>query len=401
MKKMICLLLTICMMIPISVLSPSAAETLLGDSDGDGAVTIMDATVIQRVLVQLPVSSFNEKAADVSADGLDIIDATLIQRFLAEMKVPYEINKPIQDEQPESPSDSIVIYFSRAGENYSVGVIEKGNTKIIAEMIAEQTGADCFKLETVVPYSDIYSEVVSAAQQEQQDNARPELVEIPDVSHYKNIYLGYPIWWGDMPMALYTFLESVDLSGKNVMPFCTHAGSGLADTVSSIKSKQPNANVSEGLAIAGTTAQNSREAAEQAVENWLETVQPKETGFDFDTRTVKLNSGYEMPIFGIGTYALSTSQAENSTYWALKAGYRLIDTARIYGNEAGVGRGIKRAIDEGICKREDIFVTTKMWTSDYGNGSAAIDASLERLGLDYIDLMILHHSQPSNDVQAY
>ena len=80
---------------------------------------------------------------------------------------------------------------------------------------------------------------------------------------------------------------------------------------------------------------------------------------------------------------------------------RLIDTARIYGNEDGVGRGIRRAIKEGIVKREEIFVTTKMWTSDFSNGDAAVDASLKRLGLDYIDLMILHHSQPRNDVDAY
>ena len=123
--------------------------------------------------------------------------------------------------------------------------------------------------------------------------------------------------------------------------------------------------------------------------------------FDYDTKTVTINSGYEMPILGIGTYALSDEQAENSVYWALRDGYRLIDTARIYGNEAGVGRGIQRAIDEGLVKREDIFVTTKMWTSDYDDGERAIEASLQRLGLDYIDLMILHHSQPSNDVQAY
>ncbi len=123
--------------------------------------------------------------------------------------------------------------------------------------------------------------------------------------------------------------------------------------------------------------------------------------FDLKKGTVKLNSGHEMPILGIGTYQLSNSQAENSVYWALKAGMRLIDTARIYGNEEGVGRGIRRAIKEGICKREEIFVTTKMWTSDFSNGDAAVDASLERLGLDYIDLMILHHSQPRNDVDAY
>ncbi len=123
--------------------------------------------------------------------------------------------------------------------------------------------------------------------------------------------------------------------------------------------------------------------------------------FDFERKTVTLNSGYEMPILGLGMFSLSDSQAENSTYWALKAGFRLIDTARIYGNEAAVGRGLQRAIDEGIVTREEVFITTKMWTSDFSNGDAAVDASLQRLGVDYIDLMILHHSQPTNDVDAY
>lgn len=123
--------------------------------------------------------------------------------------------------------------------------------------------------------------------------------------------------------------------------------------------------------------------------------------FDLEKGMVLLNSGYGMPILGIGCFRLSQSQAEDSVYWALRDGYRLIDTARIYGNEEGVGRGIQRAIDEGICTREEIFVTTKMWTDDFGDGDEAIDASLSRLNLEYIDLMILHHSQPSNDVEEY
>lgn len=123
--------------------------------------------------------------------------------------------------------------------------------------------------------------------------------------------------------------------------------------------------------------------------------------FDLDSGTVLLNNGVTMPILGIGTYTLSDKEAENSVYWALKAGFRLIDMARIYRNEEGVGRGVQRAIDEGLVTRDEIFVTTKMWTSDYSNPESAIDASLNRLGLDYIDLMILHHSQPSNDVEAY
>ena len=123
--------------------------------------------------------------------------------------------------------------------------------------------------------------------------------------------------------------------------------------------------------------------------------------FDLQKGTVTLNNGIEMPILGIGTFSLSDSDAEESVYWALHDGYRLIDTARIFGDEAGVGRAIKRAIEEGFVTREEIFVTTKMWTTDYDNGDAAINSSLERLGLDYIDLMILHHSQPSNDIKAY
>ncbi len=134
----------------------------------------------------------------------------------------------------------------------------------------------------------------------------------------------------------------------------------------------------------------------------METADVKEeSSFNLETGTVMLNSGYEMPVLGIGMFRLSQSEAENSVYWALRDGYRLIDTAKIYGNEEGVGKGIKRAIDEGLVKREEIFVTTKMWTDDYDDGAAAIEASLRKLNLDYIDLMILHHSQPENDVDAY
>ena len=147
-----------------------------------------------------------------------------------------------------------------------------------------------------------------------------------------------------------------------------------------------------------TTAEATRE--DGSMDN-IQGGTPEVGAFDLEHGTVLLNSGYEMPILGLGMFSLSSDQAENSTYWALKAGFRLIDTARIYGNEAAVGRGLQRAINEGIVTREEVFITTKMWTADYSNGDAAVDASLERLGVDYIDLMILHHSQPSNDVQAY
>lgn len=115
--------------------------------------------------------------------------------------------------------------------------------------------------------------------------------------------------------------------------------------------------------------------------------------FDFETKTVLLNNGVEMPIYGIGTYNLTPEEAEESVYWALEAGARLIDTAKAYGNEDGVGRGIQKAIDDGIVTREEIFVTTKLWTDDYSE--AGIEGALERLGLDYIDLLLIH--QPMGD----
>ena len=122
--------------------------------------------------------------------------------------------------------------------------------------------------------------------------------------------------------------------------------------------------------------------------------------FNFETKTVKLNSGYEMPIIGIGTYLLSTAQAEESVYNALKVGMWLIDTADIYGNEVGVGRGIRRAMQDFGIKREEIFVTSKLWTSSFNNADREVDERLERLGLDYIDLLLLHHTA-TYDEEAY
>lgn len=116
----------------------------------------------------------------------------------------------------------------------------------------------------------------------------------------------------------------------------------------------------------------------------------------------KLNNGLEMPKLGIGMYVLTPNQAENSVYHALKDGYRLIDTANVYMNERGVGRGIKRAISEGICKREDIFLTTKLWPSEYKYDDAlkAIDETLARLDTNYIDLLLLHQ-QYGEYIDAY
>ena len=165
---------------------------------------------------------------------------------------------------------TLVAYFSRAGENYNVGNVEKGNTNIVADMIAEETNADTFEIARSTPYPESYEECTEEAKQEQNANARPTITAtIDNFDDYDVIFIGYPIWWGDMPMPVYTFLESYDFSGKTVIPFCTHEGSGLSSTESSIASTCAGANVLEGLSITGSTAQNEPDTTKQTVDEWL------------------------------------------------------------------------------------------------------------------------------------
>ena len=182
------------------------------------------------------------------------------------------------DNQSETEDDSdtnntriLVAYFSRADENYGVGVVEKGNTEIIAEMIAEETGADTFKIERATPYPADYDECTEEAQQEQRKNARPELKNTLDnLDDYDVIYLGMPVWWGDMPMPVYTFVEGLDWNGKTVYPFTTHAGSGLSSIPRTLENICDGATIGDGFTIAGTDAQNNQGKAKEAVNEWLQ-----------------------------------------------------------------------------------------------------------------------------------
>lgn len=198
----------------------------------------------------------------------------------SEEQIAEESENAQQTEDSDADSTTILVaYFSRTGENYNVGYIEKGNTHIVADMIAEQTGGDTFEISTITPYPDDYDECTDIARQEQSENARPELsASVENMEEYDTIFLGYPIWWSDMPMAVYTFLESYDFSGKTIIPFSTHEGSGLASTESSIAEICPDSEIFEGLSIRGTVAQNSQDEAETAVTDWLE-----EIGFTVST----------------------------------------------------------------------------------------------------------------------
>lgn len=164
----------------------------------------------------------------------------------------------------------LVAFFSRAGENYAVGYIEKGNTHIVAEMIAEETGGTLFHIEPVTPYPEDYTECTQVAKKEKNENARPAIKGDIKVEDYDVIFIGYPNWWGDMPMAVYTFIEKHDWTGKAVVPFCTHEGSGLSGTERKLKNACLGATVLKGLAIRGNTAQNARTQAKQILTKWLE-----------------------------------------------------------------------------------------------------------------------------------
>ena len=190
------------------------------------------------------------------------------------MQTASTTSAPEVETEPSSEHKAVVIYFSRAGEQYGVGTIEKGNTKIVAEIIADKTGADLFEIEPTDNRYDLsYDDLTDYAKQEQKDNVRPEYKGSIDLSPYDTVYLGYPIWWGDLPMIVYSFLENNDFSGKTVYAFCTHAGSGDAGTAGNIAKTIPDATVSDDvLAIAGTTTQNEQDKVLAEVEEWLDEI---------------------------------------------------------------------------------------------------------------------------------
>lgn len=215
------------------------------------------AFILMSVLMAVALTACGQASLPESAQGAaDTITAVASSAAAAEAP---------------AASKTLVAYFSRAGENYGVGMVEMGNTEIIAKMIAEKLGADTFRIQTVNAYPESYDACTKVAKQERDSKARPELTStIASIDDYDVIYLGYPIWYGDMPMAVYTFLESYDFAGKTILPFCTHAGSGFAGTVGSIQAACRGAAVLDGLAIAGTTAQNDPASASKAVNAWID-----------------------------------------------------------------------------------------------------------------------------------
>ena len=150
---------------------------------------------------------------------------------------------------------SLIAYFSRKGNNYVGGSVVNlpiGNTEAVAEKIQKLTDSALFHIETVNSYPQDYMETTNIARKEKHENARPTLKNrVSNMDDYDVIYLGYPNWWGTTPMAVFTFLEAYDFSGKIIVPYCTHEGSGIGTSESDIKKLCPNSIVLTGLGIRG------------------------------------------------------------------------------------------------------------------------------------------------------
>ena len=163
-------------------------------------------------------------------------------------------------------SKALVVFFSHAGDNYSVGNIEVGNTKIVADYISQITGADQFEIVTHKYDGMAYTPLINLAKQEASDGELPPYEgEVPDLSQYDTVFIGGPIWWGTYPQVMFTFFKENDLNGKTLIPFTTHEGSGLASTVQDVKAAYPDATVTKGFAIYGHEVRGGK----AKVEKWL------------------------------------------------------------------------------------------------------------------------------------
>ena len=163
---------------------------------------------------------------------------------------------------------TLVVFFSHAGDNYSVGNIKVGNTKIVADYISELTGADQFEIVTHKYDGMAYNPLCDLAKEEQQNNELPPFEGSVDVSKYETIFIGGPVWWGTYPQVMFTFFSKYDLNGKTIIPFTTHEGSGLGSCVKDVKKAYPNATVTGEFSIYGHDVREGKER----VEKWLKKI---------------------------------------------------------------------------------------------------------------------------------
>lgn len=270
MKKLVSLILTVCMIFSLFVCGTAAASenkatavsantgALIGDANGDGKLSISDATAVQRHLASLELLSEEQlQLAKVSGNTeLTVTDATLIQKKVAKMIDKFPLEE--QQASTESGKDTLVVYFSRTG-----------NTKPLAGYAAQYLDADIYEIEAAIPYTDAdiaYYTNCRADKEQSDPDARPEIAgKIDNIAQYKTILLGYPIWHGQAPKIIYTFLESYDFSGKTIVPFCTSHSSGVGSSATNLHALAPNAEWKDGRRFAIGTS-------EAAIQEWIDSL---------------------------------------------------------------------------------------------------------------------------------
>ena len=174
-----------------------------------------------------------------------------------------------QTSNPENMSKSIVIFFSHAGDNYSVGVIDTGNTKIVADYISEITGADQFEIVTHKYDGMAYTPLIELAKKEAAAGELPPYEgAAPDLNGYDTVFIGGPVWWGTYPQVMFTLFKDINLDGKTVIPFTTHEGSGLASCAKDVRKAFPKANVTSEFSIYGHEVRGGK----AKVEKWLKSI---------------------------------------------------------------------------------------------------------------------------------
>ena len=219
---------------------------------------VFSILMVLTLLFSLAACSRDTNSGDSSSSALQSGEPS--SSLTEDSENPSVSSEPTAtDSEPtETEAKSLVVYFSWSG-----------NTENVAKSIQSQMDSDIFEIIPATPYSDDYDTVVDLAQEEQRNNARPAISgSIDNINDYDVIYVGFPNWWGDMPMILYTFFDTYDLSGKTVALFCTSGGSGLSNTVNEVKSLEPNATVTEGLHIGSGSSSNP----DNAVGEWLNNI---------------------------------------------------------------------------------------------------------------------------------
>ncbi|MBR4924248.1 MAG: flavodoxin [Prevotella sp.] len=172
----------------------------------------------------------------------------------------------VKQQKQSTMGKSIVIFFSHAGDNYAVGNIEVGNTKIVADYITELTGADQFEIVTHKYDGMAYNPLIQLAKEEANKGELPPYEgEAPDLTEYDTVFIGGPVWWGTYPQVMFTLFRDINLDGKTVIPFTTHEGSGLANCVEDVKAAFAGANVTKGFSIYGHEVRSEK----GKVEKWL------------------------------------------------------------------------------------------------------------------------------------